>query len=69
MEEHRHQAMLDLGFYGLTSVPILRMVSTSHDSFCLTCAMIAADCHSISGWITTLITACLALGFAAFCFA
>jgi hypothetical protein len=69
MEEHRHQATLDLGFYGLTSVPVLRMAFTSHDSFQLTGTVIAADRHSVGGWVAALVTACLALGFAAFCFA
>jgi hypothetical protein len=50
-------------------VPILRMSCTSHDSFGLARTMIPANIHAISGWVTTLVTACLALGFAAFCFA
>ena len=49
------------------AVSILRMGCTSYDSFSFTCAVIAADRHSISGWVATLVTAGLALGFGTSC--
>lgn len=35
----------------------------SHDSFWVTCSVVAADLHSIGGLVAALVTACLALGF------
>lgn len=42
-------------------MPVLRVFRAPLDRLGLPCAMIAADGHAVSGWVTTLIAARLAL--------
>jgi hypothetical protein len=69
VEEHCHFMACLPFMLRLACVLEIPVSAASHDSFWLTCAVVAADCHSISGWVAALVTACLGLGFAAFCFA
>jgi hypothetical protein len=69
MEEHCHVVALLPFMLHLACTSVIPVDGRSHDSFCLTCAVIPANIHTISGWVAALVTACLALGFAAFCFA
>jgi len=70
MEEHCHFMALLPFRLRLTYTLVIPVIGRSRDSFRLTCAVIPANIHTISGWVATLLAqACLALGFAAFCFA
>jgi hypothetical protein len=69
MKEHCHFVALLPLMLRLACSSEIPVAGRSHDSFWLARAVIAANCHTIGGWVTTLFTACLTLGFAAFCFA
>jgi hypothetical protein len=61
MEEHCHfMACLPFRLRLACTLIVPMLFSSSH---LLVPAMVAADCDSISGWVATLVTACLALGF------